>query len=168
METNIDLPYHALQLHENKVLGNDDCFMVLDAPQPRRNLHSALPFWRYEHVNHEGLTDNECKVEFRFGKDTIYTLVHTLRLPVVIRCYKSIVIDSMEAFCICLKRYAYPCRYADLMPRFGRPVPQLCMAAKFYHRNHIQQIVLPSYRTGPALAMTTKPTNICLRSPKQW
>ena len=26
-----------------------------------------------------------------------------------------------------MKRYTYPCRYADLVPRFGRPVPQLCM-----------------------------------------
>ena len=28
---------------------------------------------------------------------------------------------------MCLKRFTYPCRYADLVPRFGRPVPQLCM-----------------------------------------
>lgn len=40
------------------------------------------------------------------------------------------VVDSVEALCICLKRFAYPCRYADLIPRFGRPVPQLCMTTK--------------------------------------
>ena len=26
-----------------------------------------------------------------------------------------------------LKRIAYPCRYADIVPRFGRPVSQICM-----------------------------------------
>ena len=129
MEANIELQDLALQLHENNVLDDDDLFMLLDVPGPRRNLHSVLPFWRYEHFNLEDMNDSECKVEFRFKKDDIYTLVHTFRLPEVIRCYNGVVIDSVEALCICLKRYAYPCRYADLIPRFGRPVPQLCMAA---------------------------------------
>ena len=26
-----------------------------------------------------------------------------------------------------LKRFAYPCHYVDLVPRFARPVPQLCI-----------------------------------------
>ena len=26
-----------------------------------------------------------------------------------------------------LKRAAYPCRYADIVPSFGRPVSQICM-----------------------------------------
>ena len=30
-------------------------------------------------------------------------------------------------FVLFLKRFAYPCRYQDLISRFGRPVPQLCM-----------------------------------------
>ena len=131
MEGNIELQDLALQLHENNVLDDNDLFMLLDAPRPRRNLHSALPFWRYEHFNLEGLTDDECKVEFRFGKDDIYTLLHTFRLPEVIRCCNGVVINSVEALCICLKRFAYLCRYADLIPRFYRPVPQLRMAANF-------------------------------------
>ena len=131
MEAKFELKDLALQLHENTVLDDVDLFMLLGAPRPSRNLHGALPFWRYEHFNLEGLTDDECKVKFRFGRDDIYTLVHTFRLPEVIRCYNGIVIDSVEALCSCLKRYAYPCRYADLIPRFGRPAPQLCMAANF-------------------------------------
>ena len=31
----------------------------------------------------------------------------------------------MEALCILLRRLAYPCRYSDMLPRFGRPVPVL-------------------------------------------
>ena len=38
------------------------------------------------------------------------------------------VVESTEVLCICLKRFAYPCRYVDLIPRFGRPVSQLNMA----------------------------------------
>ena len=34
--------------------------------------------------------------------------------------------DAVEALCICLKRLVYPCRYCDMIPRFGRPVLQLC------------------------------------------
>ena len=35
--------------------------------------------------------------------------------------------NSVEALCVWLKHFTYPCKYADLVPRFGRPVPQLCM-----------------------------------------
>ena len=34
---------------------------------------------------------------------------------------------SEEALCLLLRRFAYRCRYEDLVPRFGRPVPQLSM-----------------------------------------
>ena len=128
MEATFELQNRALQLHGNNVLDDDDLLMLLDAPRPRGNLHSQLPFWRYEHFTLEEMNDSECTVEFRFEKDDIYTLVHTFRPPEVIKCYNGVVMDSVEAVCICLKHYAYPCRYADLLPRFGRPIPQLCMA----------------------------------------
>ena len=35
----------------------------------------------------------------------------------------------MEGLCMILKRFAYPCRYSDMVHRFGRPVPVLSMAA---------------------------------------
>ncbi len=42
-----------------------------------------------------------------------------------------------------MKRFAYPCRYVDLIPRFARPISQLCMACNLvtdmiYNRfNHL-------------------------------
>ena len=36
-------------------------------------------------------------------------------------------VDRTETFCVFFKRFAYPCRYVDLIPRFARPEPQLCM-----------------------------------------
>ena len=73
------------------------------------------------------MTDEECSVEMWFKKDDIYHLAHALNLPEIYQCYNGLQVDSVEALCVCLRRLAYHCRYADLIPRFGRPVPQLCM-----------------------------------------
>lgn len=50
-----------------------------------------------------------------------------LNLPVKVTCPNRFFVYSDEALCLLLRRCAYPCRYEDLVPRFGRPVPQLCM-----------------------------------------
>ena len=51
------------------------------------------------------------------------------------------VFDKEEALCIFLKRFAYPCRYQDLMLRFGqRAVPQLCMIS-----NQVQYIIYENW-----------------------
>ena len=43
------------------------------------------------------------------------------------KCYNGVKVDGIEALCIYLKLCAYPCRYSDIMPRFGRDIPQLSM-----------------------------------------
>ena len=50
-------------------------------------------------------------------------------------------VDREEAFCIFLKRFAYPCRYVDLIPRFARPEPQLCMIS-----NAVMHSIYTSWR----------------------
>ena len=52
-----------------------------------------------------------------------------LQLPNELTCflYNNLKIESTEALCILLKRLAYPCRYVDMIPRFARAVPELCM-----------------------------------------
>ena len=42
-------------------------------------------------------------------------------------CEQGTVYDGIEGLCLLLRRLAYPCRYSDLILRFGRPVPELCM-----------------------------------------
>ena len=41
---------------------------------------------------------------------------------------------------VMLRRLAYPCRYSDLIARFGRPVPEICMMTNkvlnFIFENH--------------------------------
>ena len=54
-----------------------------------------------------------------------------------IRRYNGVVFDKEEAQCIFVKKFAYPCRYQDLMLRFGQKVvPQLSMIS-----NQVQNII---------------------------
>ena len=46
------------------------------------------------------------------------------------------VCDGIEGLCLLLRRLAYPCRYSDLIHRFGRPVPEICMIT-----NHVMETV---------------------------
>ena len=65
-----------------------------------------------------------------FGKQDVHRLGAARAaqsLPDVFKCQDGVLVGSTEALCICLRRFAYPCCYADLVPRFGRPVSQLCM-----------------------------------------
>ena len=64
----------------------------------------------------------ECKTCFRFDKDDILLLPEALQLPETIRCHQRNTAGKMEALFMHLKRIAYPCRYADMIPLFIRPV----------------------------------------------
>ena len=44
--------------------------------------------------------------------------------------YSDLVVDSSEALCILLSRLAYTCRDVDMVPLFGRSVPQLSVIFK--------------------------------------
>ena len=59
------------------------------------------------------------QMEFRFLKN-IYHLGEILQILNQVRCYNRIVADKIEALCIFLKRFTYPCRYADMLPMFAR------------------------------------------------
>jgi hypothetical protein len=113
-------------MYEENMIDDEDFFLLMEQNE-RNNLHIGLPYWKYDRFSLEDMREDECEVEMRFKKNDIYNLAFALKLPEVYRCYNGVVVDSVEALCICLKRFAYPCRFADLIPRFGRPVPQLCM-----------------------------------------
>ena len=59
-----------------------------------------------------------------------------MEVPPEIICYNGLHVDWMEALYILLKRFAYPCRYLDMLPRFAKPVPQLCLAS-----NHVINLI---------------------------
>ena len=100
------------------------CLLLYDANSPKNR---DIPYRSYERFDLDLMTDDECKTEFRFYKNDIWEVSKILNLPDRIVCYNGINVDRTEAFCIFLKRFAYACRYVDLIPRFARPEPQLCM-----------------------------------------
>ena len=69
----------------------------------------------------------KCKAEFRVEKRDLPTLREVLGIPPAFKCPQRTICDGMEGLCMLLKRLAYPCRYSDMITRFGRPVPELCM-----------------------------------------
>ena len=73
---------------------------------------------------------------FRFWKNDVYILSETLQIPEEMTCYNGLKVDGIEALCVLLRRFSYPCRYCDMMSQFGRPVPQLSMMSNMI-LNHV-------------------------------
>ena len=59
----------------------------------------------------------------------IYLMGEVLDTPDTMKCPNGVLVDGMDALSVLLKRFAYPCRFSDMVARIGRPwpVPQLCM-----------------------------------------
>ena len=88
-----------------------------------------IPYWTYDEFQLDSLSDDECRREFRFARNDIYRLCDALGLPDEITFYNNIKGDFNETLYMLLKRFAYPFRYVDLVPRFARTVPQLFIIA---------------------------------------
>ena len=73
------------------------------------------------------MDEAECKAEFRVEKRDLHTLREVLEIPPTFRCQQRSVCEGMEGLSMLLRRLAYPCRYSDMIARFGRPVPELCI-----------------------------------------
>ena len=56
-------------------------------------------------------------------------MLDVFNLPGELRGYNGTVFDFFEGLHVLLGCLAYPCRYGDLILRFARPVPHLCMIA---------------------------------------
>ena len=54
-------------------------------------------------------------------------LADVLGVPATFRCPQRTVADGIEGLCMLLKRMSFPCRYSDMIYRFGGPVPVLSM-----------------------------------------
>ena len=59
----------------------------------------------------------------------IESLADVLQLPPIFTRPQGSVCDRIEGLCILLRRLAYPCRYSDMVSRFAKPVPVLCMVS---------------------------------------
>ena len=62
---------------------------------------------------------------FVFVRVTFPVLSEALHPPNYFTCRQGTICDGIEGLCIALRRLGYPCRLSDLIPRFGRRVPEL-------------------------------------------
>ena len=94
-----------------------------------RNAHPnpLIPHTAYKKFSLVNNDSTECKIYFRVEKADIPLLVKALQVPPNFKCYNGIIFDGTETLYIELKRFAYPCRYWDMISMFGRSVEELCM-----------------------------------------
>ena len=110
--------------HDMKVINDEELLLLLDDNTSR---NPEFNYQNYQRFNLDEIQEPECGAEFRFNKNDIPVLAEVLGLPETFRCSQRIVANKLEGLCLLLRRTAYPCRYSDLIPRFGRPVPELSM-----------------------------------------
>lgn len=104
---------------------SDDEFLALYECYSSRN--PEFPYNSYARFDLQQMDESECLAEFRVRKQDIPVLANVLQIPVNIQCAQRTTCDGIEGLCMLLKRFSYPCRYSDMVPRFGRPVPEICM-----------------------------------------
>ena len=86
-----------------------------------------FPYYNYPLFNLESQSEAECRANFRVEKHHIPLVEDVLQIPQYFVCDQGTVCEGTEGVCMILKRYSFPCRYSDMIPIFGRPVPELCM-----------------------------------------
>ena len=109
------------------VISEEEFFLLYDINQSR-NLD--LPCNLYAPFNYEDMAADECVAEFRVAKPDLPILARALRIPDYFTCGQGSVVGGMEGLCMLLRRLAYPCRYSDMMQRFGSR--QVCIYARSF------------------------------------
>ena len=113
-----------LLAYDSKIISDEE-FLVLW--EICRSKNPDFPYSSYARFDLENVDESECLAEFRVQKQDIPVLANVLQLPMNIHCPQRTICDRIEGLCMLLKIFSYPCRYSDMISRFGRPVPELCM-----------------------------------------
>ena len=50
-----------------------------------------------------------------------------LKIPEIVEYHQRSICSGLEALCNFLKSHSCPCRYSDMIARFGKPIPVLCV-----------------------------------------
>ena len=107
--------------HDEGVLNDDEFVLLYDL---NRSYNLDQPYDSYPDYKFDDLEDDECLSEFRFHKRDLPLLANVLEIPETVECYQRSICSGLEALCIFLKRHS---RYSDMVARFAKPVPVLCM-----------------------------------------
>lgn len=105
----------AVALFVNDFIDEHDFFAVYENTSRKS---PAYLYWSYERLETQlqQMNDDECKAEFRLGLSELPVLAEALRIPEKFTCPNRTVATGMEGLCITLKRFAYPCRFSDMLP----------------------------------------------------
>ena len=113
-----------LLAYDDEIIDDDEFILLWDRFTSE---NPCFPYWDYENFQLDELDPAECKAEFRFEKSDLHDVAEALQIPETFRCQQRSICDGMEGLCMVLKRFAYPCRYSDMISRFAKPVPVLSM-----------------------------------------
>ena len=121
--------------HDQNLINDEELLLLYDMNTSK---NPDFCYWQYPSFDLDRMNDDECKAEFRFLKNDV--LQEVLRIPDEYTCSNRLIVTGIEATCILLKRFAYPCRFGDMIPRFARPEAQIGMIAgeltSFVYTNH--------------------------------
>ena len=124
----------ALLLTYDQQFINDGEFVLLYDLNTSNNPY--YPHWNYNGFNLDNLTDDGCKTDLRFYRSDVYRQASVMNILEQIKAPNRSTIDGIKAICVFLKHFSYLCRHLDLLPRFGRSVPELSMMSVLM-QNHI-------------------------------
>ena len=110
-----------------------------------------FPYDNYEEFSLDNFSKEKCIAEFRVEKNDLLVLADAL-FSIARRglCLK-------EGLCILFKQLTYPCHYSEMIPRFGRPVPEIGMMTNvvldqlFLFRASLRTYADAIYQKGAAL-----------------
>ena len=122
--------------HSQNIIDDVEFVLLYDANMSK----PVFPYSKFECFDIDNWEDEECWTELRFGKNDLQLLLNNLQIPDEIVCSQRTVCDAMEGMCILLRRLAYPCRYTDMVSRFGRNPTELYLifnsVLDFIYRRH--------------------------------
>ena len=75
-----------------------------------------FPYYiNYPLFNLESQSEAECMANFRVEKHHIPQVEDVLQIPQYFVCGQRTVCEGTKGLCMILKRYSFPCRYADMI-----------------------------------------------------
>ena len=119
-----DVRNSLLVAHDQGLLSDEELLLLLKANSSK---NPEFSYEKYARFSIESIEEPECLSEFRVAKKDLPLLADALRLPDTFHCNQRTTADKLEGLCILLWRMSFPCRYSDMLARFGRPVPELSM-----------------------------------------
>lgn len=103
-------------------------------------LHSSEPRDRNNRIDLNKMNDEECVNLTRFHRQDLTRLANALHLPDKFRGSNGTTCSGIDGLTITLRRMAYPSRYEDLVPIFGRLPSELSTifntVVDFLHARH--------------------------------